>query len=70
MTATQLVRHVVEAQVEQTELMVAYFEAVLHGNLAEAHSLYGKVLDWNQATVEVARAAEAAESARVGSAAV
>ncbi len=57
MSATQLLRMLVEAQVEQTELLVTFGEAAVRGDRAAARKMWDAVMEWNQAELNVARAA-------------
>ncbi len=60
-TATGLVRILVESQVEQMEILIAYAEAALRGDKESAHEVYDQMLAWNQSTIDVARAVEESE---------
>jgi hypothetical protein len=64
-SATQLIRAVIEAQLPQTELLCSYAEAALRGDKAAAHEVFDRVLSWNQGTIDAVRAAEDATVAAV-----
>jgi predicted DNA-binding protein len=60
-TATGLVRMLVEAQAEQTELVCVAAEAALRGDKEARNAVLDSVLSWNEAHIATARAVEAAE---------
>lgn len=60
-TATQLVREVVEGHVEQAEIVIAYARAALRGDEAAQRAVFEAMLAWHQAAIDVARAVEDAE---------
>lgn len=61
MTATQLVRMLVEAQVEQTEMLCTYAEAALRGDVEARDAVFDAVLAWNESLINTARTVEHAE---------
>ncbi len=61
MTATGLVRILVEAQAEQTELICVAAEAAIRGDKEARDQVLDSVLSWNEAHLATARAVEAAE---------
>ncbi len=60
-TATQLVRMLVEAQVEQTEMLCAYAEAALRGDVQARDAVFDAVMAWNENQINTARTVENAE---------
>jgi hypothetical protein len=61
MTATQLVRMLVEAQVEQTEMLCTYAEAALGGDVEARDAVFDAVMAWNENQLNTARTVENAE---------
>ncbi len=61
MTATQLVRMLVEAQVEQTEMLCTYAEAALRGDVEARDAVFDAVMAWNENQINTARTVENAE---------
>jgi hypothetical protein len=61
MTATRLVRVLVEAQVEQTEMLCAYAEAALRGNVEARNAVFDALMTWNENQIDTARTVENAE---------
>ncbi len=63
MTATQLIRLLVEEQLEQVEYLCSCAERALAGDKDSAMKVYDAILDWNESQIRVAREAGKAMSA-------
>jgi predicted DNA-binding protein len=63
MTATQLIRLLVEEQLEQVEYLCSCAERALAGDKESALKVYDAILDWNESQIRVAREAGKAVSA-------
>jgi predicted DNA-binding protein len=61
MTATGLVRMLVEAQAEQTEMLCTAAEAAIRGDKEARNSVFDAVMAWNEAQIATARVVEAAD---------
>ncbi len=61
MTATQLVRMLVEAQVEQIEMLCSYAEAALRGDVEARDAVFDAVMAWNENQINTVRTVENAE---------
>jgi len=60
-TATQIVRDIVETYVEQMEINIAYAEAALRGDKVSQERLFDAMLDLHQAQLNASRAVQDAE---------
>jgi hypothetical protein len=69
MTATGLVRMLVEAQVEQTEMICVAAEAALRGDKEARDAVLDAMLTWNEAHIATARTVEAADRSAAAAAA-
>ncbi len=61
MTATRLVRMLVEAQVEQMEMLCTYAEAALRGDVEARDNVFETVMAWTENQINTARTMEHAE---------
>jgi predicted DNA-binding protein len=57
-TVTQLIRQMVEVQVEQVSYVCEYVDRAASGDKEAAAAVFGKLVDWNQAYLNLAREAE------------
>jgi hypothetical protein len=61
MTATGLVRLLVEAQAEQTEMLCTLAEAAIRGDKESQHEVFEAVMAWNESQINTARVVENAD---------
>jgi predicted DNA-binding protein len=57
MNATQLIRLLIEDQLEQVEYLCSCAERALAGDKDSALKVYDAILDWNESQIRVAREA-------------
>jgi hypothetical protein len=69
LTATHLVRWLVEAQVEQVEMLCTYAEAAQRGDVAARDAVFDAVMSLNEAQIKTARTVEEAERSNAAAAA-